>query len=179
MKKSMNILCFLSMIFLTFNLSGCTLKDSDDIKAQDVIKKYVTTYYTIDNSDINTYEKITSGTKDIYGLDTLTKSAGEKFMPFMTDAAYQDLTASRMSYGRIKMAHDKEYNVTVKDIKLEKDSEDKEKEVRVYYYDIELTQTSILGNETKSVKDKQQITVSKINDDWKVEHFSANDGYGF
>lgn len=179
MKKLTNIFCLLLMILLTFSLAGCNIKDSDDDKAQDVIKKYVNTYYTIDKNDIETYGKIMAGTKDINELDALTKSTWEKFRPLTTDVAYHEITASRMTYGRIKEASAKKYYVTVKDIKLEKYSEDKEKQMLVYYYDIELTQTSISGSETKSVKDKKQITVSNVNGDWKVEHFSANDGYQY
>ena len=179
MKKLTNIFCLLLVVLLTFSLSGCKIKDKEDDKAQDVIKKYLNTYYTVDNNDITTYKKIMSGTKDIFKLDILIKAAGENFIPLMTDAAYQELNASRMSYGRIKGASDELYYITVKNIKLTNDSEDKEKKVRVYYYEIELTKNYISGTETTSVKDKKQITVSKINDDWKVEHFSADDGYSY
>lgn len=183
MKKLTNIFCLILMVFLTFSLAGCKVKDGDDAKAQAVIKKYVNTYYTIDKNDIDTYGKIIAGSKmtqaALMEFDAIMKIAEERFKPLTTDAAYHELTASRMSYGRIKDAYTKKYYVTVKDIKLEKYSEDKEKQMLVYYYDIELTQTSISGNETKSVKDKKQITVSKIKDDWKVEHFSANDGYQY
>ena len=172
MKKLPSTICLLLMVLLTVSLSGCKATDSDDAKAQDVIKNYLNGYYTIDYNDINTYEKIIAGNKDIEKLDILTKVAGENFIPLMTDA-------SRMSYGRIKGAYDKVYYVTVKNIKLTKDSEDKEKEVQVYYYDIALTQTSVSGTETKIIKGKKQITVSKINDDWKVEHFSDIDGFQF
>jgi hypothetical protein len=179
MKKLTNIFCLLLVVLLTFSLSGCKIKDKEDDKAQAVIKKYLTTYYTVDNNDITTYKNIISGTKDIFELDVLTKAAGENFIPLMTDAAYHELTASRMSYGRIKGASDEMYYVTVKNIKLTKDSEDKEKKVRVYYYEIELTKNYISGNKSTSVSDKKQIAVSKINDDWKVEHFSATDGYSY
>jgi hypothetical protein len=179
MKKLANISCLILMVFLTFSLAGCNASDSDDAKAQAIIKKYVNAYYTIDKNYIEIYGKIVGGTKDINELDTLTKSTWEKFRPLVTDAAYHELTASRMSYGRIKGAYTEKYYVTVKDIKLEKYSEDKEKQMLVYYYDIEFTQTSVSGNETKSVNDKKQIAVSKIKDDWKVEHFSANDGYQY
>lgn len=183
MKKLTNVFCLLLVVLLTFSLSSCKIKDKEDDKAQDVIKQYLSTYYTIDKNDIDNYGKIIAGfkptEKDLLELDTIMKSSEEKFKPITTDAAYNELIATRMSYGRIKGAYDEKYYVTVKDIKLTKDSEDKKKIVRVYYYDIELTQTSISGSETKSVKDKKQITVSKINDDWKVEHFSANDGYSY
>jgi hypothetical protein len=183
MKKLTNTFCLILMVFLTFSLAGCKAKNSNDAKAQAVIKKYVNAYYTIDKNDIDTYGKIIAGSKmtqpALMEFDALMKIAEERFKPLVTDAAYHELTASRMSYGRIKGAYTKKYYVTVKDIKLEKYSEDKEKQMLVYYYDIELTQTSISGNETKSVKDKKQITVSKIKDDWKVEHFSANGGYQY
>jgi hypothetical protein len=183
MKKLTNTLCLILMIFLTFSLAGCNAKDSDDAKAQAVIKKYVNTYYTIDKNDIETYGKIIAGSKmtqtALMEFDEVMRSAQEKFKSLTTDAAYHELTASRMSYGRIKGAYTEKYYVTVKDIKLEKYSEDKEKQMLVYYYEIEFTQTSISGNETKSIKDKKQITVAKVNDDWKVEHFSANGGYQY
>lgn len=183
MKKLTNIFCLLLVVLLTFSLSGCKIKDKEDDKAQDVIKKYLNTYYTIDKNDIDNYGKIVGGfkptEKDLLELDALTKSSVEKFKPLTTDAAYNELIATRMSYGRTKGAYDEKYYVTVKDIKLTKDSEDKEKGVRVYYYEIELTQTSISGSETKTVKDKKQIAVSKVNDDWKVQHFSGNDGYSY
>ena len=179
MKKLTNIFCLLLVVILTFSLSGCKIKDKEVDKAQAVIKKYLNTYYTIDNNDITTYKKITSGTKDIFELDILTKASEKNFIPLMTDAAYNELIGTRMSYGRIKGASDEMYYVTVKSIKLTKDSEDKEKGVRVYYYEIELTKNYISGTEATSVKDKKQISVSKINDDWKVEHFSATDGYSY
>jgi hypothetical protein len=179
MKKLTNIFCLILMVFLTFSLAGCNDNDSDDTKAQNVITKYVNTYYTIDKNDIETYRKLVGGMKDINELDALTKSTWEKFKPLTTDAAYHEITASLMTYRRIKEASAKKYYVTVKDIKLEKYSEDKEKQMLVYYYEIELTQTSISGSETKSVKDKKQITISKVKGDWKVEHFSANDGYQY
>jgi len=178
-KKLTNIFCLLLVVILTFSLSGCKIKDKEVDKAQAVIKKYLNTYYTIDNNDITTYKKITSGTKDIFELDILTKASEKNFIPLMTDAAYNELIGTRMSYGRIKGASDEMYYVTVKSIKLTKDSEDKEKGVRVYYYEIELTKNYISGTEATSVKDKKQISVSKINDDWKVEHFSATDGYSY
>ncbi len=174
MKKFTSTFCLILMVFLTLNLVGCNTKDNDDVKAQDVIIKYLNTYYTIDKNDIVIYEKIMAGSKDIYKL---TKNANEKFKSLLTDAAYGELTASRASYGRIKDAYEKKYYVTVKDIKLEKDLEDKENETLIYNYDIELSQTSISGNETKNVKDRKQITVSKVKNSWKVEHFSTTNGY--
>ena len=162
--------------FFTLNLAGCNTKDNDDVKAQDVIIKYLNTYYTIDKNDIDTYGKIIAGSKDI---SELTKNANEKFKSLLTDAAYHELTASRMSYGRSKDAYEKKYYVTVNDIKLEKDLEDKENQMLVYYYNIELTEISISGNETKNIKDKKQITISKVNNHWKVQHFSALNGFQY
>ena len=73
-----------------------------------------------------------------------------------------------MTYGRCKEASENNYYVAVKSIKLEKYSEDTQ--TKVYYYDIELIQTSISGNEVKSIKDEKQLTVSKIKDSWKVSN---------
>jgi hypothetical protein len=179
MKKFTNIFCLILMIFLTLNLAGCNTKDNDDVKAQDVIIKYLTTYYTIDKNDIETYGKIIAGSKDISELNASTERANKKFKSLLTDAAYHEITASRMSYGRIKDAYVKKYYVIVKDIKLEKDLEDKENQMLVYYYNIELTEISISGNETKNIKDKKQITISKVNNHWKVEHFSALNGFQY
>ena len=179
MKKFTSTFCLILMVFLTLNLVGCNTKDNDDVKAQDVIIKYLNTYYTIDKNDIETYRKIGAGSKDIYELNALTESANKKFKSLLTDGAYHEITASRMSYGRIKEAYVKKYYVTVNDIKLEKDLEDKENQMLVYYYNIELTEISISGNETKNIKDKKQITISKVNNHWKVEHFSALNGFQY
>jgi len=157
-----------------FSFVGCSPKSNEDSKAESVITEYINTYYTITKDDIELYKKVTGGNKDINVLISDTNRANEKFKNLMTDTAYAELVAKRMSYGRCKEASDNNYYVTVKSIKLEKSSEDAQS--KVYYYDIELTQTSLSGNEVKSIKDKRQIVVSKVKDSWKVSGAYMN-GY--
>ncbi|MGV8981459.1 hypothetical protein [Clostridium sp.] len=71
-------------------------------------------------------------------------------------------------YTITKEASEGNYTVSLSNVKLEKDSEDEQ--TKTYYYDIELIQTSISGNKVKGIKDKKQITVSKVKDSWKVSN---------
>jgi len=157
-----------------FSFVGCSSKASEDSKAESVITEYINTYYTITKDDIELYRKIVGGNKDANVLISDTNKANEKFKNLMTDTAYVTIATKRMSYGRCKEASDNNYYVTVKNIKLEKSSEDTQS--KVYYYDIELTQTSLSGNEAKNIKDRKQIIVSKVKDSWKVSN-SYMDGY--
>lgn len=174
MKRLNNIFSLLLVSILMFSFVACSPKDSEDSSAESVITEYINTYYTITKDDIDLYKKITGGNKDINVLVSDTNKANEKFKNLMTDTAYADIVNTRMSYGRCKEGSKNNYYVTVKNIKLEKDSEDTQ--TKVYYYDIELIQTSILGNEVKSIKEKRQITLSKIKDSWKVSN-SYTGGY--
>ena len=171
MKRLNNILCLLLVSIIMFSFVACSPNISEDSSAESVITEYVNTYYTITKDDIDLYKKIMTN-KDIKTSVSDTEKATKRFKNLMTDTAYSDMT--RMSYGRCKEASENNYYVTVKNIKLEKDSEDTQ--TKVYYYDIELIQTSILGNEVKSVKEKRQITLSKIKDSWKVSN-SYTGGY--
>jgi hypothetical protein len=172
MKRISNICCILLVGIIMFSFVACSPDANENSSAESVITEYVTTYYTITKEDIELYKKIINGNKDITALVRDTKKANKEFKNLMTDTAYSDMT--RMSYGRCKEASENNYYVTVKNIKLEKYSEDTQ--TKVYYYDIELIQTSILGSEVKSVKEKRQITLSKIKDSWKVSN-SYTDGY--
>lgn len=156
-----------------FSFVGCNTT-SGNSSAEGVITEYINSYYTITKDDLELYRKITGGNKDANVLESDTNKANKEFKNLMTDTAYEDITATRMSYGRCKEASINNYYVAVKNIKLEKYSEDTQ--TKVYYYDIELIQTSILGNEVKSIKDKKQITVTKIKDSWKVSN-SYTHGY--
>lgn len=168
MIKLNKICCLLLVGILMLSFVGCSTNVSEGSSAESVITKYVNTYYTINKEDIELYKKIVGGNKDINDQVRDTNKASERFKDLMTDTAYADFINTRMSYGRCKEASEGNYYVTVKSIKLEKDSENAE--TRVYYYDIELIQTSILGNEVKNIKDKKQITLSKIKDSWKVSN---------
>lgn len=172
MKRLKNIFCLLLVSIIIFSFVACSPNISEDSSAESVITEYVNTYYTITKEDIELYKKIINGNKDINVLVSDTEKANKEFKNLMTDTAYSDMR--RMSYGRCKEASENNYYVTVKNIKLEKYSEDTQ--TKVYYYDIELIQTSILGNEVKSVKEKRQITLSKIKDSWKVSN-SYTGGY--
>lgn len=174
MKRLYNIFCLLLVSIIMFSFVACSPKISEDSSAESVITEYVNTYYTITKDDIDLYKKITDGNKDVNVLASDFNKANEKFKHLMTDAAYADFTNTRMSYGRCRKASENNYYVTVKNIKLEKYSKDTQ--TKVYYYDIELIQTSILGNEVKSVKEKRQITLSKVTDSWKVSN-SYTGGY--
>jgi len=170
MKRLTNICCLLLVCFVMFSFVGCRANSS----AESVITDYINAYYTITKDDIELYKKIKGGNKDINVLESDTNKANEEFKNLMTDTAYEDLKNSLMSYRRCKEASENNYYVAVKSIKLEKYSEDAQTEV--YYYYIELTQTSILENEVKNIKDRKQITVSKIKGNWKVSNSYTN-GY--
>jgi hypothetical protein len=174
MKKLNKICCLLLISVFMFSFVACSPKSSEDSKAESVITEYINAYYTITKDDIELYRRIVGGNKDANVLISDTNKANEKFKNLMTDTAYATIIAKRMSYGRCKEASDNNYYVTVKNIKLEKSSEDTQS--KVYYYDIDLTQTSLSGNEVKSVKDKRQIVVSKVKDSWKVSN-AYMDGY--
>jgi len=151
-----------------FSFVACSPNVSEDSRAEQVITEYVNTYYTITKDDIELYKKIVHGNKDINILISDSNKANEKFKKSMTDKAYESIITDRMTYGRCKEASDGQYTVIVSSIKLEKNSEDEQ--TKIYYYDVELIQTSISGNESKSIKDKKQITVSKIENSWKVSN---------
>ncbi len=176
MKKFTKVFSLILMAFLTFTLAGCNAKDNDEIEAQNAIKDFLNIYYTVDKNDIESYKIITFGFKpeERKNWDDEYEKNLERFKPLLTDKAYKELIATRMSYGRIREPYDKKVYVTVKDIKLEKyyeeNDENKEQSMLVYYYDIELTETPISGNEIKSVNEKKQITVLKIDDSWKVDY---------
>ncbi|MBZ9633663.1 M56 family metallopeptidase [Clostridium sp. FP1] len=148
-------------------------KDTDSDSAESSITKYINTYYTITKEDIELYKKIVGGNKDINVLLSDNNKANEKFKNLMTETAYAAIITDRMSYLRCKEANESNYYVAVKSIKLEKYSE--EMQTKVYYYDVELTQRSISGNEVKVIKDRKQIAVSKIKGNWKVSKYT----YGY
>jgi len=166
MKRLTNICCLLLVGIIMFSFVACSPNTSGNSNAESVITEYINTYYTITKDDIELYKRIASGNKDINVLVSDTNKASKKFKNLMTDTAYADII--RMTYGRCKEASENNYYVAVKNVKLEKYSEDTQ--TKVYYYDIELIQTSISGNEVKSIKDEKQITVSKIKDSWKVSN---------
>jgi len=144
--------------------------DDENEDVEEAIKYYINLYYQIDKYDIALYKKIVAGNKDATVLAHDTNIIEGEFKGLMTTKAYENLVLSRMAYMRCKEASEKKYYVAIKSIKLEKDSEDKANLTKVYYYDIELIQTAIAGTQVKSIKDKKQITVSKINDTWKVSN---------
>lgn len=172
MKKTFSFILIIS-IFITLGIfSGCS-NNSDEAKAEKVISEYVNTFYTIYENDLENYKIITSGSdvndKNKYEkfTEALNKS-NEKFKPLMTNEAYQNLVAVRMSYSRVSQAFKNKYYCKVKNIKIEKYSEDKSKNMLVYYYDIEILQTSIKDSKENIVKERQQISVVSENSAWKV-----------
>lgn len=168
MKRLNNIFSLLLVSIIMFSFVACSPNISEDSSVESVITEYVNTYYTITKDDIDLYRKITGVNEDINVLISNNEKAKEKFKNLMTAEAYENITNSRMYYGRCREASENNYYVTVKNIKLEKYSEDTQ--TKVYYYDIELIQTSILGNEVKIVKEKRQISLSRIKDSWKVSN---------
>ncbi len=174
MRNSYKICCLFLVSILMFSFVGCSPNVSEDDSAENVITEYLTTFYTITNDDLELYKKIVGGNKDVNVLISDSNKANEKFKNSMTDKAYEGIIVDRMTYGRCKEASEGKYTVSVSNVKLEKDSEDEK--TKTYYYDIELRQTSISGNKVKKIKDKKQITVSKVNDSWKVSNSYTN-GY--
>lgn len=170
MKRSAKILSVILVVFILLSLMGCSRKDNDDSNAQNAIKKFVNAYYTIDKTDIERYKEIVfpgkseSMKKQISSYQRST----EEFKSLLTDKAYQNLTINRMSYGRVKEAYKGKYYVTVKSIKLEKQSKDEKLQTIGYYYNLELIQKTILGNKTKTLKDRGEIEAVKVKNTWKV-----------
>lgn len=144
--------------------------DDENEDAEEPIINYIHLYYRISKYDIALYKKIVTGNKDATVLAHDTNIIEGEFKGLMTTKAYENLVLSRMAYMRCKEAEEKNYYMSIKSIKLTKDSEDKATLTKIYYYDIVLTQTSISGKQVISVKDRKQITVSKINDTWKVSN---------
>ena len=167
--RNINKICCLFLVsIIMFSIVACSPNASEDDSAETVITKYVTTYYKITKDDIELYKKIVAGNKDVNILISDSNKANERFKNLMTDKAYEGIITDRMAYGRCKEASEGKYTVSVSNVKLQKDSEDEQ--TKTYYYDIELIQTSILGNKVKSIKDKKQITVSKVKGSWKVSN---------
>ncbi len=169
MRRLIKVLCLILMCSLTFAFVGCNSKDNEANKAQDAAKKYLNAYYTIDKSDAELYRAITNGNKDVNKLDQDTAKSNNKFKDILTDKAYQNLVSTRMSYGRMKEAVNKDYYVAVKNIKLVKDTEDTKQQTIAYKYTIELTQTPFTGNEIKSVQDSGVVNVLKVGNSWRVQ----------
>lgn len=169
MKRLASVLCLILICLLTFAFVGCNSKGNEESKAQDVAKKYLNAYYTIDKSDVELFRAITNGNKDINKLDQDTAKSNNKFKDILTDKAYQKLVATRMSYGRMKEAVNKEYYVAVKNISLVKDTEDTKQQMIAYKYTMELTQTPFSGSEIKSIEDSGIIHVFKVGNSWRVE----------
>jgi len=173
--KKITKLLYLSLIsILLLGFVGCSSKTVKYTDAESLITDYVKTYYTVTTADVEMYDNITRGGTSASAVAKLTKPAEERFKPFLSEEFYKDLQSRRMSYLRIKEASEKDYTVAVKSIKLEKASENKETKGAIYYYDIELVQTSSKGVE--NIKDRKQITVYNVENYWQITNSYLN-GY--
>lgn len=170
MKRFGKILSMILVVFVLLSLMGCCRKDNDDLNAQNAIKKFINTYYTIDKTDMERYKEIVFPGKSESMKKQISsyQKSTEEFKSLLTDKAYQNLTIDRKSYGRVKEAYKGKYYMTVKSIKLDKQSKDEKLQTIEYYYNLELTQKPILGNKTKTVKDRGEIQAVKVKNTWKV-----------
>ncbi|NMM62518.1 hypothetical protein HBE96_07395 [Clostridium sp. P21] len=158
--------------FLTLGMfSGCS--KNTDAESKEIASRYITFFYTIDKNDLENYKIITNGfiPNDANSYNKFIKaknSCDDKFKPLMTDSAYKDLLLTRMSYRRAKDAYENQYYCKVKNIKLEKYDEIKDRNELIYYYTIEIIQTSVVNNKKTIIRQGNQICIVKENSAWKV-----------
>ncbi len=170
MKSFKKIICFILTGLFIFVLVGCNNKDKDNKDAESAVKKYLNLYYNVDKADIELYEKMMSGMTEENEnevMDEFYKSS-EKFKAILTDKDYVAFINNRLTNGRIREAYNNKCYVTVKDIKLEKYTEDKKENMIGYSYDIELNETSISSNKVTVNKRRNTIHVYKVKNTWKV-----------
>ncbi|MCM1989252.1 hypothetical protein [Oceanirhabdus seepicola] len=181
MKTPRKIYSLILVIFITFIFVGCNTKNTDEQEAQKNAKDWLNLYYTVEESDFEFYEKMNSGFKKEEAQEFISSlnEYEEKFKSFLSDSLFQNLEANRDFTLRIKEPYEQKYYIKVKNIEFEKYQEknidntekDKEQPMLVYYYNIELVQTSISGDEIKIDEIRKQISLQKNDDIWKVHLF--------
>ena len=167
MKRLTHICCLLLVSFSLLSFIGCTPKKVVYSSAESVINEYLKTYYTVSKDDIDLYRqiKVAGNPTELYKR---INEASIRFKPLLMDESYQGLVGTRESFERIKDASKDNYSVAVKNIKLEKFIERKNKESITYDCTVELIQTSIFGNNVKNLKVKKGIIAIKLNDSWII-----------
>ena len=178
MKISKRINCLILIISLAFIFVGCNTNEHED---QKIAKDWLNLYYTMGESDFECYEKMNSGFKKEEAEEFISylNEYKQKFKPFLSDSLYQNLEANRDFTLRIKEPYEEKYYIKVKSIEFEKYHEENientekntEQPLLVYYYTIELVQTSISGDEIKTAKIRKQISLQKNDNIWKVHLF--------
>ncbi|MFA6941620.1 MAG: hypothetical protein WCQ54_11695 [Clostridiaceae bacterium] len=147
-KKLIGLMLLISMLF--------TLCSCADSKEKQVIKKFITQYYTIEDYTSIDLDNVRRGYPD----DKYTQSFKDMMTPklfkyFILDMRHE----SYMNYAVVKGL-----NIKVKNIKIDKYTENTEGTV-VYNYEGTLEINKVSRNEIKEEDINGQITVIKSDDD--------------
>jgi hypothetical protein len=164
MKK---VVSFILTLLFTLTFAGC---QNDASNGQDIIKHFLTAYYTVNQNDYKYYESNINGTKETQLIEA-TKTYEEntkKFQQYLTDKSYEAFYAERLSYLRIDKAYKSNVFIEVKDIKMSKYSEDKKAKTIVYEYEVKLNETNKDTKKSEVVKVNGNFTVIASDGGWKI-----------
>lgn len=158
MKKFLIFFCtILVLLFNMLFLSSCSNKN-----VQKSIKEFLNIYYTV--SDYNIYTN---------SIDTVNSSTNnylkihEKFKPYLTEESYEDILNSRVYFLFLKSNYEQKSNSSIKSISLKKVSEDKDKNLVVFNYNLKLLLSYPNTKKQVTLNESGQIQAYNKENMWK------------
>jgi len=147
---------------------------TDNISTADgenVIRNFVTTYYSVNQNDLDFYKKATiTGFNDseLADLNNIYETNNKKFKQYLSDKSYKYFVATRLCTGRIMKAYKNNIFIEIKNLKISKINEDKKANTIGYHYEVQLNQINKDTKKTEIVKVTGSLTVINQNGNWKI-----------
>ena len=155
------VVIYLLMFILV--LDGCQSQGNPDKFAE----KFIKTYYTI-----NDYTKIKGPMNDENFVNLYINDYSKPIQQLMTEQAFKEDYGNRMYFSLLASTVNSKFNLQEDNIKITKVNESKDGSL-VYNYTCDLKLLFADRIETQSIGG--QITVNKIDKDWKIAHHFQND----
>ena len=145
--------------------------------SESTIRNFVTTYYSVNQSDFDFYHKATfTGFTDaeMADLDNIYETNTKKFKPYLSAKSYKAFVGNRLCVGRIMKAYKNNVFVEIKDLKISKINEDKKAKTIGYHYELQLNKINKDTKKAEIVKVTGSLTVINQNGHWEIVDSISN-----
>lgn len=141
---------------------------SEEERAQEVAKAFITDLYTVNLQKVNNYEAaLNLNTTDAKVLAEAMSINDEVIKSLMTDSAYDTLVKNRENLMYTKKCYEGNYTMQIEEIQLSENKNSIEKNEAGYNFELQLKYISHEGTSTTDTA-KGLLELNKIDDNWKV-----------
>lgn len=167
-KKSYNFLylCILVLFLSCITLTGCSSKEEKDSK--EIADKFLKTYFSVNNKQIDEYNKFVSGSEDLIKLAELNLQLNDGLRSLSTSDEFKCIISNQSYYHNLEFCSKNHCTIEGTNISLNQVSYDKKSNKIYYEYKVKVKIVGLNDNKSRIEEESGTIGLSKEEGTWSV-----------